>query len=151
MISDALYNRFMAEHLKKRMKVSLLTVHVLEISADEDEDEIQDGIEVFLELLAGETRIGLNFDSLLIDSTFTDSYWDSIPHILELAEKSDYGIWQQMIWNVEGDFEVPNGVSAETAAQSIGWNLDFDHDFDENQLNVSVQFHHLLSAEYLSD
>lgn len=95
-----------------KLKISLVSVHVFEITEGEDEETILDGIEVYLNLIAGETKIGLDKESLDISSTFTNDYWESIPDIALRAQQADYGVWQQMIWDIEGNFEIFEGMSA---------------------------------------
>jgi hypothetical protein len=129
-----------------RLKISLVSVHVLVITDGEDEQAIQEGIEVYLNLLAGETKIGLDYESLNISSTFTNDYWESIPDIALLADQDDYGIWQQVIWDIEGNFEIFEGMSAQVAAESISWELNLEHEFTEEQIEVPSQFFKVLEA-----
>jgi len=133
-----------------RLKISLVSVHVLEITDGEDEEAILNGIEVYLNLLAGETKIGLDYESLDISSTFTNDYWESIPDIALLADQADYGIWQQVIWDVEGNFEIFEGMSAQVAAESISWEINLEHEFTEEQIEGSfVSFFKVLEASYI--
>ena len=130
-----------------KLRISLVSVHVLKIADGEDEEAIQDGIKVFLNLRAGETKIGLDYESLKISSIFTNDYWDSIPELAVRAEQDDHGIWQQMIWEIEGDFSILDGMSAQDAAESISWELDFEHDFTEEQIEEPTQYFKVLDAE----
>ena len=131
-----------------KLRISLITVHVLEIATGEDEEAIQDGIEVFLNLIAGETRIGLDYESLVISSRFTNAYWESIPELSSQADKDQHGIWQQMIWDIEGEFEILDGMSAEEAAASISWELMFQHSFTEEQIEEPTQYFKVLNAAF---
>jgi len=130
------------------LRISLVTVHVLEIAAGEDEEAIQGGIEVYLNLIAGETKIGLYYKSLQIDEAFTNDYWDSIPELDKLAQQDNHGIWQQMIWNIEGKFKILDGMSALEAAESISWELIFEHEFTEDQLEMPSQYFKVLDAAF---
>jgi hypothetical protein len=130
------------------LRISLVTVHVLEIAAGEDEEAIQGGIEVYLNLIAGETKIGLDYKSLQIDEAFTNDYWDSIPELDKLAQQDNHGIWQQMIWNIEGKFKILDGMSALEAAESISWDLIFEHEFTEDQLEMPSQYFKVLDAAF---
>jgi len=130
------------------LRISLVTVHVLEIAAGEDEEAIQSGIEVYLNLIAGETKIGLDYQSLQIDEAFTNDYWDSIPELDKLAQQDNHGIWQQMIWNIEGKFKILDGMSALEAAESISWDLIFEHEFTEDQLEIPSQYFKVLDAAF---
>lgn len=130
-----------------KLRISLVSVHVLKIADGEDEEVIQDGIKVFLNILAGETKIGLDYESLKISSTFTNDYWDSIPELAVRAEQDDHGIWQQMIWDIEGDFSILDGMSAQDAAESISWELNFEHDFTDEQIEEPTQYFKVLDAE----
>jgi hypothetical protein len=132
-----------------KLRISLVSVHVLVIADGEDEEAIQDGIEVFLNLPAGETKIGLDYESLKIDSTFTNDYWESIPNLAILAKEADYGIWQQIIWNLEGSFEILDGMSAQEAAESISWELNFEHQFTEEQIEEPTQYFKVLDASFI--
>lgn len=133
----------------KRLHIKLLSVHTLDISPGEDEEAIQDGIEVFLNLIAGETKIGLDYESLKISATFTNAYWEFIPELLVRAQQDADGIWQQMIWDVEGEFGILDGMSAEEAAVSISWELIFEHSFTEEQIEEPIQYFKVLDAEIL--
>ena len=132
-----------------KIRISLVSVHVLLIADGEDEEAIQDGIEVFLNLLAGETKIGLDYESLKISSTFTNDYWESIPEVAAWAQQDDHGIWQQIIWDVEGDFEILAGMSAQVAAESISWELIFEHQFTEEQVEEPAQYFKVLEASFI--
>jgi hypothetical protein len=132
-----------------KLRISLVSVHVLQITAGEDEEAIQDGIEIFLNPIAGETKIGLDYESLKISSTFTNDYWESIPEIAQRAQQDDHGIWQQMIWDIEGDFELLDGMSARVAAESISWELIFEHDFTDEQIEDPIQYFKVLDAAIL--
>jgi hypothetical protein len=132
-----------------KIRISLVSVHVLIIADGEDEEAIQDGIEVFLNLLAGETKIGLDYESLKISSTFTNDYWESIPEVAAWAQQDDHGIWQQIIWDVEGDFEILAGMSAQVAAESISWELIFEHQFTEEQVEEPAQYFKVLEASFI--
>ena len=132
-----------------KLRISLVSVHVLQITAGEDEEAIQDGIEIFLNPIAGETKIGLHYESLKISSTFTNDYWESIPEIALRAQQDDHGIWQQMIWDIEGDFELLDGMSARVAAESISWELIFEHDFTDEQIEDPIQYFKVLDAAIL--
>lgn len=132
-----------------RLRILLVSVHVLVITDGEDKEAIQGGIEVYLNLLAGETKIGLDKESLNINSTFTNDYWESIPDIALRAEQDDYGIWQQMIWDIEGNFEIFEGMSAQDAAESISWELNFEHEFTEEQIEEPYQFFKVLEASFI--
>jgi hypothetical protein len=132
-----------------KLRITLVSVHVLNITAGEDEEAIQAGIEVFLNPIAGETKIGLSYESLDIGSTFTNDYWDSIPEVATWADQDDHGIWQQMIWEIEGDFELLDGMSAKVAAESIAWELIFEHDFTDEQLEDPIQYFKVLDAAFL--
>jgi hypothetical protein len=133
----------------KRLQIKLLSVHTLDISPEEDEEAIQDGIEVFLNLVAGETKIGLDYESLTISSTFTNAYWELMPDLSIQADQDQHGIWQQMIWEIEGEFRILDGMSAEEAAASISWELIFQHDFTEEQIEEPTQYFKVLGAEIL--
>ena len=139
----------MREYESVKLQISLLTVHVLEIATGEDEDAIQNGIEVFLNLLAGESKVGLDKYSLDIDSSYTNDYWDLIPELDLLAEQDEHGIWQQMIWQVKGNFEILPGMSAQVAAESISWELIFEHEFSEEQVEVPNQYFKVLNAAFI--
>jgi hypothetical protein len=129
-----------------RLRISLLSVHVLQIAAGEDEEAIQDGIEIFLNPIAGETRLGLDYESLQISSEFTNDFWEQLPEVAKLAQQDNHGIWQQMIWEIEGNFEIHQGMSAEIAANSIGWELSFEHAFTEEQLEEPIQYFKVITA-----
>lgn len=131
------------------LKISLVSVHLLVITDGEDEEAIQDRIEVYLNLLAGETKIGLDYESLNISSTFTNDYWESIPEIAIRAQQDDHGIWQQMIWDIEGNFVIFEGMSAQVAAESISWELNFEHEFTEKQMEEPSQFFKVLEASFI--
>ena len=139
----------MSEYKSVQLQISLLTVHVLEIATGEDEDAIQNGIEVFLNLLAGESKVGLDKNSLDIDSSYTNDYWDLIPELDLLAEQDEHGIWQQMIWQVKGNFEILPGMSAQVAAESISWELIFEHEFSEEQIEETNQYFKVLNAAFI--
>ena len=132
-----------------KLRISLVSVHVLIIADGEDEEAIQDGIEVFLNLPAGETKIGLDYESLKINLTFTNDYWESIPDIAVRAEQADYGIWQQIIWDIEGNFQILDGMSAQDAAESISWELIFEHQFTEEQIEEPTQYFKVLDAAFI--
>jgi hypothetical protein len=134
-----------------KLRISLVSVHVLIIADGEDEEAIQAGIEVYLNLLAGETKIGLDYESLEISSEFTNDYWESIPDVAARADQDDHGIWQQMIWDIEGDFEILTGMSAQVAAESISWELIFEHQFTEQQVEdpAQVQYFKVLEASFI--
>ena len=132
-----------------KLRISLISVHVLQITAGEDEEAIQDGIEIFLNLRAGETKIGLDYESLKISSTFTNDYWESIPEIAVRAQEDDHGIWQQMIWEIEGNFELLDGMSAKVAAESISWELFFEHNFTDEQIEEPTQYFKVIDAAIL--
>ncbi len=133
----------------KKLQIKLLSVHTLDISPGEDEEAIQDGIEVFLNLVAGETKIGLVYESLTISSTFTNAYWEFIPELLVRAQQDTHGIWQQVIWDVKGEFTILDGMSAKVAAESISWELIFQHDFTDAQIEEPSQYFKVLDAEIL--
>jgi hypothetical protein len=130
-----------------KLQIKLLSVHTLHILPGEDQEAIQDGIEVFLNLIAGETKIGLDYESLEISSTFTNAYWEFIPELLVRAQQDAQGIWQQMIWDVKGEFRIPDGMSAKVAAESISWELIFQHDFTDEQIEEPTQYFKVLDAE----
>ncbi len=129
-----------------RLRISLLSVHVLRMADGEDEEAIQDGIEIFLNPIAGETRIGLDYESLQISSEFTNDFWGQVPEIAKLAQQDNHGIWQQMIWDIEGNFEILQGMSPEIAANSICWELNFEHDFTDEQLEEPIQYFKVITA-----
>lgn len=140
----------MPKSISVKLRILLVSVHVFEITDGEDEETILDGIEVYLDLIAGETKIGIDKESLDINSTFTNDYWESIPDIALRAQQADYGIWQQMIWDIEGNFEIFEGMSAQVAAESISWDLYFEHEFTEDQIeDSSVQFFKVLEASFI--
>lgn len=129
------------------LKISLLTVHVLEIAESQDQDLIQDGIEVFLSPIAQQTAIGLVHDSLRISSSQTNDYWDKIPELLEMAEKDKSGIWQQTLWQVQGDYLIPKGMAFGKAAESISWEIYIEHEFADDLVSMSRYYWHLISVE----
>lgn len=139
----------MSKSKNVKLKISLVSVHVLVITDGEDEEAIQDGIEIYLNLLAGETKIGLDYESLNISSTFTNDYWASMPDIALRAQQADYGIWQQMIWDIEGNFEIFEGMAAQVAAESISWELNFEHEFTEEQIEEPIQYFKVLEASFI--
>jgi len=148
-VSSDLYNKFVSSESIKKLHIKLLSVHTLDISPGEDEEAIQDGIEVFLNLIAGETKIGLDYESLEISSTFTNAYWDLIPELHVRAQQDAHGIWQQMIWDVSGEFRILDGMSAKVAAESVSWELIFQHDFTDEQIEEPSQYFKVLDAEIL--
>ncbi len=133
----------------KRLQIKLLSVHTLHISPGEDEEAIQDGIETFLNLVAGETKIGLDYESLEISSIFTNAYWEFLPELLVRAQQDTHGIWRQMIWDIRGELKIPDGMSAKVAAESISWELIFQHDFTDEQIEEPTQYFNVLEAEIL--
>lgn len=139
----------MSEFTSVQLQISLLTVHVLKVTAGEDETVILNGIEVFLNLLSGESKVGLDKHSLDINSSYTNDYWDLIPELNLLAEQDEDGIWQQMIWQIKGNFEILPEMSAQVAAESISWELIFEHEFTEDQIEEPNQYFKVLNAAFI--
>jgi hypothetical protein len=138
----------MSQSKTVKLKISLVSVHVLVIADGEDEEIIQDGIEVYLNLIAGETKVSFDYKSLDISSTYTNDYWESIPDIALLAQQAEYGIWQQMIWDIEVNLDISEEMSAQDAAESISWELNFEHDFSEEQIEEPSQYFKVLDASF---
>jgi hypothetical protein len=72
-----------------------------------------------------------------------------MPDLSIQADQDQHGIWQQMIWEIEGEFRILDGMSAEEAAASISWELIFQHDFTEEQIEEPTQYFKVLGAEIL--
>lgn len=135
---------------KRNLSISLLTVHVLDIPDKSREEEIQDDIAVFLNPVASQTSIGLDYDSLAISSQYTNDFWELMPDVLVRANEASSGIWQQTIWKISGPFIVPDEMTAEQAAQSIEWELYLEHKFDDEDIELTSYYWKVISA-YFSD
>jgi hypothetical protein len=133
------------------LKIELLSVHVLHINEDEDEDEIQDGIEVTLQCPPWSGPIGIkNWVNLDITSLETNEYWDRFPELIEIGTAEDSGIWQQILWEIEGTFIIPEGMPISEAVERLLFDLDIYHDFSEDQVHVDdVRYFQILSASEL--
>lgn len=138
------------KELKKNLSLSLLTVHVLNIADESREDEIQDQIDLFLNPVASQTSIGLDYDSLAISSQQTTDFWELMPDVLEHVNEATSGIWQQTIWKISGDFIVPDEMTAVQAAQSIQWELYLEHKFDDDDVELSSYYWKVVSAHFSS-
>lgn len=135
---------------KRNLSISLLTVHVLDIPDKSREEEIQDDIAVFLNPVASQTSIGLDYDSLAISSQYTNDFWELMPDVLVRANEVSSGIWQQTIWKISGEFIVPDEMAAEQAAQSIEWELYLEHKFDDEDVELTSYYWKVISAHFSS-
>jgi hypothetical protein len=50
---------------------------------------------------------------------------------------------------VKGEFRIPDGMSVKVAAESISWELIFQHDFTDEQIEEPTQYFKVLDAEIL--
>lgn len=131
------------------LRIYLLTIHVCYPAEYIDRSSLQENIDVLLNPIAGETSIGLDYRSLVISSEFTSDFWDHVPELASRANEDVAGIWQQMIWEVEGEFEIPAGMSSIEAASSISWNLEFQYEFSDEEIEIGSYFFHILSSDFV--
>jgi hypothetical protein len=54
-----------------------------------------------------------------------------------------------MIWEIEGNFELLDGMSAKVAAESISWELFFEHNFTDEQIEEPTQYFKVIDAAIL--
>jgi hypothetical protein len=136
------------KEIESQLRIELVSVHVLRIGIDEDEELIQDGVEVTLQIPPWSGPVGLKDWDFKADSIETNDYWEEFPKVMEIALKENSGIWQQMFWKVEGSFLIPSDLTILQAANQILFRLDINHNFSDEQLEIDDdQYIKVLSVE----
>ena len=115
------------------LKITLLTVGVLEIADDVNEEEALEDVEFFCE--PGEDAI-IDYDpnSLIASWRMTNDFWHLVPDLERECDADEERIWQQIIWQLEGDFVIPqdqNSLSDYLQA-SMGCNLWIETQYEVN-------------------
>jgi hypothetical protein len=127
--------------LEVDLRIELLSVHVLRINSSEDEEIVQDGLDVTLHLPPWSGPVGLKDLDIDVTSFQTNEYWDEFPELIEEALREDSGIWQQTLWKVSGIFLIPGELPISSAVQQLQFDLDFHHNFTEDQLEIDDDYY----------
>jgi hypothetical protein len=129
----------------KNLHINLLTVGVVSIPKEMNKNEVLNKMEFFIS--PGEDS-GLNFT---LDSgshySFTNDYWKLIPDLEKRCDSDQENIWQQIIWEFDGEFEVPLGMAVLEVVKKIGWELELEIQYD--QVEMIEFFWHVVSVEEL--
>lgn len=137
-----------SKEIESQLRIELVSVHVLRIGKNEDEELIQDGVEVTLQIPPWSGPVGLRDWDYNAESIETNEYWGEFPEIMEIAMKENSGIWQQIFWKVEGVFLIPADLTFLEAANRILFSLEINHNFSEEQLEIDdAQYIKVLSVE----
>jgi hypothetical protein len=116
-----------------KLKITLLTIGILEIDEGVDEDTALEDLEFFCE--PGEdTTIDYDPMSLLASWSMTNDFWNLVPDLERECDADEERIWQQIIWEIEGDFVIPFGQNSliDFMTDCMGCNLWIETQFDVN-------------------
>jgi hypothetical protein len=130
------------------LKITLLTIGILEIDDGIDENAALEDLEFFYE--PGEdATIDYDPKSLLASWSMTNDFWNLVPDLERECDADEERIWQQIIWEIEGDFIIPLGQSSliDFITSSLGCNL-----WIETQFEVDLVEYHfkIISVSELS-
>lgn len=72
-----------------------------------------------------DSQMEYQHDTLSISYEYTNKYWDLVPDLEKLCDQDDNNIWQQIVWEFEGDFNIPIGTKSvfDYVRENIGCSL----------------------------
>ena len=115
------------------LKITLLTIGILEIGEGVDEDAVFKDLEFFCEP-GDDATIGYDPNSLLASWRMTNDFWNLVPDLEQQCDADEERIWQQIIWEIKGDFVIPQGQGSlvDFITSSMGCNLWIETEFEVN-------------------
>ena len=121
-----------------------MTIGVLSAMEDFDFDTaLEEEIEFFLEPGVDSGRnFKLQGD---FQYSYTNDYWYLVPELESECDNDPDRVWQQIIWEFEGEFEIEKAEVLEEAIQSIGWELSLGHDYHE--VGLDENYWRIVSVE----
>ena len=106
----------------EQLRIKLMTIGVLSAPSEEALDSaLENQLEFFVsEGKDSEIVVGPDLDYRY---QYTNEYWNLVPELEVECDLDADRVWQQVIWTIEGEFEIPAGMSPIEAVSKVGWEL----------------------------
>lgn len=126
------------------LKIRLLAIGVLSAPSDEALDSALDNeLEFFMSPEEdSKIRCGPDMD---YEHHYTNEYWHLVPELEEACDLDADRVWQQIIWTIEGDFEIPDGMSPNEAVSQMGWELSIEN--NDNDVGLDEIYWNIVDVE----
>ena len=118
----------------EQLRIKLMTIGVLSAPSEEALDSaLENQLEFFVsEGKDSEIVVGPDLDYRY---QYTNEYWNLVPELEVECDLDADRVWQQVIWTIEGEFEIPAGMSPSEAVSKVGWELSIEDNDDEVELD----------------
>ena len=118
----------------EQLRIKLMTIGVLSAPSEEALDSaLQNQLEFFV--APGKDSEIPSSPDLDYGYQYTNEYWNLVPELEVECDLDADRVWQQVIWTIEGEFEIPAGMSPSEAVSKVGWELSIEDNDDEVELD----------------
>lgn len=118
----------------EQLRIKLMTIGVLSAPSEEALDSALENQLEFFVAPGKDSEIPSSAD-LDYEYQYTNEYWNLVPELEVECELDADRVWQQVIWTIEGEFEIPAGMSPSEAVSKVGWELSIEDNDDEVELD----------------
>ena len=118
----------------EHLRIKLMTIGVLSAPSEEALDSALENQLEFFVSPGKDSEIMVSPD-LDYGYQYTNEYWNLVPELEVECDSDADRVWQQVIWSIEGDFEIPAGMSPIEAVSKVGWELSIENNDDEVELD----------------
>ena len=118
----------------EHLRIKLMTIGVLSAPSEEALDSALNNQLEFFVSPGKDSEIQVSPD-LDYGYQYTNEYWNLVPELEVECDLDADRVWQQVIWSIEGDFEIPAGMSPIEAVSKVGWELSIEDNDDEVELD----------------
>ena len=118
----------------EQLRIKLMTIGVLSAPSEEALDSaLENQLEFFVS--PGKDSEIPSSPDLDYGYQYTNEYWNLVPELEVECDLDADRVWQQVIWTIEGEFEIPAGMSPSEAVSKVGWELSIEDNDDEVELD----------------
>ena len=118
----------------EQLRIKLMTIGVLSAPSEEALDSALENQLEFFVAPGKDSEIPASPD-LDYEFQYTNEYWNLVPELEVECDLDADRVWQQVIWTIEGEFEIPAGMSPIEAVSKVGWELSIEDNDDEVELD----------------
>jgi len=118
----------------EQLRIKLMTIGVLSAPSEEALDSALENQLEFFVAPGKDSEIPSSTD-LDYGYQYTNEYWNLVPELEVECDLDADRVWQQVIWTIEGEFEIPAGMSTIEAVSKVGWELSIEDNDDEVELD----------------
>jgi len=118
----------------ENLRIKLMTIGVLSAPSEEALDSALENQLEFFVAPGKDSEIPTSAD-LDYEYQYTNEYWNLVPELEVECDLDADRVWQQVIWTIEGEFEIPAGMSPVEAVSKVGWELSIEDNDNEVELD----------------